>query len=167
MEGVDSLLDRLEQYQICALFFFPANDLARYDGEVRRVLCAGHAVGLTLTGTTADEMAASAAEGNRILRKIAYSKTYTVLLPDEAAADINEAIQNSGLLTWETDVDARPNGQNVSAWMNTVFGEIEARTSHAYILSDCSTSAAAMMARLIPELVEDQYSLRLATETEI
>lgn len=166
-DGLDTLLNRLEQYQIKGLFFFPANDLAQYDEQIRRVLIGGHAVGLLLSGTTAEELTESAAEGNRVLRQITYTGTYTVLLPDGINAQTAATVQDGGLLVWQTDVDAVPNGQSVSTRAIAVNGKVETYLHAVYILSDCSTSASALMARLIPEWVEDQYDFRLAVETEL
>jgi len=166
-DGLDTLLNRLEQHQLKALFFFPASDLAQHDAQIRRVLIGGHAVGLFLSGTTAQELANSAAEGNRLLRQIACTGTYTVLLPDGTDAQTAAALRDGGLLVWQTDVDALPNGQSVSTRASAVKGNVEKYSRAVYILSDCSTSASALMARLIPELIEDQYDLRLAVETEI
>lgn len=41
-EGLADILAELEQYQVQALFFFPAAELANYDDAVRSVLCGGH-----------------------------------------------------------------------------------------------------------------------------
>lgn len=166
-DGLNSLLTRLEQQQIQALFFFPAEELAQYDEIVRRVLCGGHGVGLLTSGTTAEEIAASAAEGNRILSQIAHLHTYIVLAPDAENVQTLEAVRENGLLPWDTDVDATPNGQTVSARTNDVMEKTETYTEKVCILSDCSTSGATLMARLLPELLEDRYDLRLALETDI
>lgn len=166
-EGVANMLDRLEYYQVRALFFFPADELARYDEEVRRVLCRGHAVGLLTSGTSEEEIFAEVAEGNRILRQIAYLGTYTILTSDEVGSETLAALQNGGMLVWQLDVDARPNGQTVTARIEDLLKKIDRYDDKVNILSDCSTSASALMAWLVPELVEDQYDIRLAVETEI
>ena len=166
-DGLIGLLNRLEYYQIPAIFFFPASDLGQYDEAVRRVLCAGHSVGLAVSGTTAQEMAADAAAGNRILRQIAYVATYTVLAPDGMDADTQAALGDSGLLVWKPDVDATPNEQTVSAQSERIMGQVERYKEEVNILSDCSSAASALMAWLMPSLVEEQYDLRLAVETEI
>ena len=166
-DGLISLLNRLEYYQISAIFFFPAGDLSQYDEAVRRVLCAGHGVGLAVSGTTAEEMSANAAEGNRVLRQIAYSTTYTVLIPDGVDADTKAALGDSGLLVWEPDVDAVPDGQAVSARAERIMEQVERYKAEVNILSDCSSAASTLMAWVMPSLVEDQYDLRLAVETEI
>lgn len=167
VEGMSGLLERLQQHQIKGLFFFPAAELAQYDEQIRRVLVGGHRVGLLLSGETAEELADSARKGNCLLRQIAYTGTYTVLLPDGVDAAIAQEVENYGLLIWQTDVDARSNGQSVSVWVDTVKDQMETYDHAVYILADCSVTAATLMTRLLPELVEDQYGFRLAVETEL
>ena len=166
-EGVAGMLDRLEYYQVRALFFFPADELARYDEEVRRVLCGGHAIGLMISGTSEEEIRAELAEGNRMLRQIAYFGTYTALLSEGVDNKTLTEVRDNGILVWQPDVDALPNGQTVSVRVEGLLKQIERYDSKVNLLSDCSTSASALMAWLVPELVEDRYDIRLAVETEI
>lgn len=167
LDGLASLLNRLEYYHIQAMFFFPADELAQYDEAIRRVLCGGHGVGLMTSETSSEEIISDVAEGNRILRQIAYFGAYTILLPDGADADVLAEVRGSGLLVWEPDVDALPNGKNVSVRAASVLAQAERYKEKVNILSDCSSSASALMSWLMPALVEDQYDLRLAVETEI
>ena len=166
-DGVSGIINRLEFYQIPALFFFPADDLARYDEEIRRVLCSGYAVGLTVSGTTEEEILAGAAEGNRVLQQIAYFGTYTILLSDEVGSRTRSAVRDSGMLIWQPDVDAVPNGQTVPDQAESALKKISRYNDRVNILSDCSTSASALMAWMVPELMGDHYDIRLAVETEI
>ncbi len=166
-EGLNVLLNRLEGYRIKAVFFFPADDLAQYDAQIRRVLISGHAVGLTLSGTTAQELKDSAKEGNRILRQIAYTDTHTVLLPEGTGRKIAAELRQDGLLIWQTDVDATSNGESIGSRAEEIRNKVKTMDSAVYLLSDCKTSGAALMVRLIPELMNEQYDFRLAVETEL
>lgn len=166
-DGLGSLLARLEDNQIRGLFFFPADKLAEHDEDVRSVLCGGHAVGLMLSGETAEELLAQAQEGNLLLRQIAYCESFTVLLPEGIGRETEKEIENSGFLIWKTDVDALPNGESVSARSTAVMNAVDTYDERVYILSDCSSSASALMAWLISDLNEDRYQFRLAVETEI
>lgn len=166
-DGLTVLLERLDWYQTKALFFFPANDLARYDEAIRRVLIEGHAVGLALSGTTQEELTACAAEGSRLLRQIVCMDARTVLLPEQAKEEFAPALRAAGWVVWQTDVDARPDGQSVSAQTAEIKRQLEACEGAVYILSDGSVTASALMTLLLPELMEDPYDLRLAVETQI
>lgn len=165
--GLEALLTRLEYYQVNALFFFPAAELAEYDEAVRSVLCGGHAVGLIVSGTTAEEVSEQAAQGNRLLAQIAHMSTYTLLAPDVKTDDERQEIESAGLLCWNTDVDAIPDGRSVPAQASTVLTNADQYRSEVYILSDTSAVGAVLMGQLLPELVQDRYDLRLAVETEI
>ena len=164
--GLEELLSLLKQNQIQALFFFPAEDLASYDEAVRAVLCGGHAVGLLVTGTTVPEITTQAAEGNQVLAQIAHLRTCTVLAPN-VQADTEEALAAAGLLCWETDVSALPDGRSSYSQRNAVLNNMEQYYYEIFVLSDASTAAANLWSMLLPELVENRYDLRLAVETQL
>lgn len=166
-EGLEDLLDRLEYYQINALFFFPAAELADYDAAVRSVLCGGHGIGFLVSGITAEEISGQVTEGNRLLTQIVHMNTYTILAPDVSAETEYEQIEAAGLLCWNTDLDAQPDGRTASQQASTVLGNADRYSSEVYILSDASAAGAALIGRLLPEMVRERYALRLAVETEI
>ncbi len=167
-DGLEELLDLLEREQVPALFFFPAAELAAYDDAVRQVLCGGHAVGLLVAGATAEEIAAQAEAGNRLLTQIAHLNTCTILLTSEAEAAVRpEELEAAGLLCWSTDVNALPDGRSASRQANAALESAGLCSRTAYLLSDTSAAGAALMERLLPALIESQYDLRLAVETEL
>lgn len=166
-EGLADILAELEQYQVQALFFFPAAELADYDDAVRSVLCGGHSVGLLITGATAEEVTAQATEGNRILAKIAHLSANAVLLPDVEDDAEQQKIEDAGLLCWHTSVNALSDGRSASRQASTALGNIDRYRYEVYILSDTSIAGAAMFRLLLPELVQARYDLRLAVETEL
>lgn len=164
-DGLGDLLARLEQYQLKALFFFPAEELASYDGAVRQALCGGHAVGLLVTGTTAAETAAQAEEGKRLLAQIAHLCTNTILAPGLEGGASGE-LAAAGLLCLTPDVDARPDGRGTFIQAADVLNSAGQYSSQVLILSDASAAGAALMGRALPDLIRDRYDIRLALETE-
>lgn len=166
-DGLEELLGRLEQYQAKALFFFPAEKLADYDDAVRSVLCGGHAVGFLVSGTSAEEISDQACEGNRLLTQIAHMNTYTVLAPDAETDALREEIKAAGLLCWSTDLDALPDGRSASRQASAVLANADLYRYEIFLLSDTSAAGAALIGRLLPELIRDGYDLRLAVETEL
>lgn len=166
-DGLEELLTTLEQYQVQALFFFPAAELAGYDDAVRSVLCGGHGVGFLVSGADAEGIAGQAREGNRILNQIAHLNVCTVLAPNMETAAQREEIAAAGLLCWSTDVSALPNGRSASRQAGAVLESADPYQDEVYILSDASAAGAALMERLLPELVQARYDLRLAVETEL
>lgn len=166
-DGLEKLLGQLERTQVKALFFFPAAELAGYDDAVRSVLCGGHAVGFLVSGTDAEEISAQAAEGNRLLTQIAHLNTYTILAPDVETDAQREELSAAGLLCWSTDVSALPDGRSASRQAGAVLESVDLYRYQVFILSDTSAAGAALMERLLPELIGDHYDLRLAVETEL
>lgn len=166
-DGLDSLLARLSTSQVQALFFFPAQGLAQYDEAVRSVLCAGHAVGLSVTGTTAAEIIEQAQAGNRVLNQIAHLDTYTLLASDVSSDGELDAVRGAGWFCWSTDLNAVPDGRSASSQAAAVLANADRFRYEAYILSDASAAGAALVGRLLPELKRAGYDLRLAVETEI
>ena len=163
-DTLDSLLARLEFYGIRALFFFPADALAGYDETVRRVLCDGHIVGLTVSGSTAEEIREQTAQGNRILAQIAYVNTYTILPADRQSKAACAEAEESGLLCWQTDVDARA-GEGITA--QTVEKTADRYEETVFILADTSQEGAALIKEALIGLNEQGYTFRLAVETEL
>jgi hypothetical protein len=164
LQGLDALLTTLEQHQVRALFFFPAQELADWDEQVRQVLCAGHAVGLLLTADTGEEALTQAAQGQRTLGQIAHMGASAVLAPD-LDSDGEEALAQAGLLCWHTDVDALPDGSTARRQASAVLSKTDRYTRQVFLLSDASPEGASLLAQILPQLREDQYDLRLAVET--
>ena len=168
--NVSGVLDQLEYYQTKAVFFFPAQELAGYDREIRSVLCRGHAVGLLVSGSTVEEITAQAAEGNRVLARIAYLNTHTILAPEVEDLAVQEDLKESGLLLWHTDIDVVTQMTNVTNITAKTAGILETAgryRSKVRILFDASSTGIALLSRVLPELVQDRYDLRLAVETEL
>jgi hypothetical protein len=164
LQGLDALLTTLEQNQVQALFFFPAQELADQDDQVRQILCAGHAVGLLLTADTGEEALAEVARGQKTLGQIAHIEVGIVLAPD-LDSEGEEALTQVGLLCWHTDVDALPDGSTARRQASTVLNQTDRYTRQVFLLSDASPEGASLLAQLLPQLREDQYDLRLAVET--
>lgn len=159
-EGLNDLLTQLAHDQVSALFFFPADTLADYDEAVRSVLCGGHAVGLILSGSTAQENAGQLDEGNRLLAQIAHTGTRTVLLQEPSA-------QPENVFCWHTDVDAIPDGSTSLQQARAVLNRADPYQERVYVLSDASAAGALLAKQLLPRLTGLQYSLRLAVESEL
>lgn len=166
-DGLESLLARLEFYQISALFFFPASELENYDEEIRRVLCDGHIVGLMVSGSSAQEIEEQAARGNRVLAQIAHIHTYTILPKDAQSDDACMAAEEAGLLCWNTDVKALSDGSVAAQKAQTVLEDADSYEEKVFVLSDTSTEGAVLMGQILYQAVEMQYALRLAVETEL
>ncbi len=166
-DGLDELLARLEYNQVNALFFFPADRIAEYDFAVRSVLCGGHKVGFLVSGTDVETIREETAQANRILAQIAHINTYMILAPNAEEPELLAEIEAAGLLCWATDLNAVPDGTLPYVQANSVYAGADEYSEKLCILSDTSSEGSILMGRLLSLLVEDNYALRLAVETEI
>lgn len=166
-DGLESLLTRLEFYQVSALFFFPALELENYDEEIRRVLCDGHIVGLMVSGSSAEEVVEQTVHGNQLLAQIAHVNTYTILPQDSQSIKACLEAEETGLLCWNSDVEAFPDGSVYSQQAKSVLEDADSYTEKVFLLSDASAEGAALMRQLLSQMVEIHYALRLAVETEL
>ena len=102
-EQGDDLAGVLEERGERALFLFTAVELREQDDAARRLIAAGHTVGLTLTGEDVETCAVQLEEGRRLLGSIA---RYHVLVVSAAALDGEgrEALREKGCAVWLPDL---------------------------------------------------------------
>lgn len=164
-QGLDALLNTLDRAEVCAVFFFPADSLADCDEAVRQVLCRGHTVGLLVSGTTGAELTAAAAEGNRLLARIARLET-PIILAGEAPADALDAAEAGGLLCWRGNVNAQPDGRTYTRRAAEVLEAAGAFRYEVRLTLDDSAAGAVLAGAVLQGLTESRYNLRPAVETE-
>lgn len=83
-----------------ALFLFTCQDLRADDDGVRRVVAAGHTVGLALTGETLEDCLTQAEEGRQLLAAIARYRPLVASADDLDGAG-REALARAGWAVWE------------------------------------------------------------------
>lgn len=93
----------LESREVRALFLFTPEQLGEQDGLIRRLVGAGHTVGLLLTGKTAEECAAQAQEGAELLAAAARCPALVASAPG-LDKEGRETLQKAGYALWEADV---------------------------------------------------------------
>ncbi len=98
-DAVEDVADQLEALGQYALFLLTPQQLREQDDLVRRLVGAGHSIGLDLTGTTASQCIQQAQEGSRLLAEIACCPIYIVRA---AALEESQRIQLSqeGWAVW-------------------------------------------------------------------
>ena len=90
-DAVEEVAQQLESLGRRGLFFLTPQQLAVQDALVRRLVAAGHGIGLDLTGTTVSQCIQQAQEGARLLAEIACCPAYIV------RADALESAQRTQL----------------------------------------------------------------------
>ena len=86
-----------------ALILFAAVELREQDGAARRLIAAGHTVGLALTGEDAETCMAELEEGRRLLAEIA--RYHALVVSADALDDEGrEALREKGCAVWSPDL---------------------------------------------------------------
>ena len=165
-EGLDLVLDALDEYGVCALFCFRVEDLTACDEQIRRMVGSGHTVGLIapeeLEGAALTEYLA---EGERLLSRIAHLRPHIVMAEGEEQT-LTE-LEEQGWALWEPNVDGLPNGRSAAGLSGAILTAAAAKRSWAMITMDDSLTCAGALSRLLPGLRAAHYNIRLPVETEI
>ena len=97
--ALDNILDTLEARGIRALFLFTPDALAAAEGQLRRLVGSGHAVGLSVPGQSLDGARAALEEGAGLLEQLVRVRTHTVYL-EGAASGVAGALERAGWAWW-------------------------------------------------------------------
>ena len=104
-DGALDAAQQLESLGLRGLFFFSPEQLREEDSLVRRLIAAGHGVGLDLSGSTLSECVRQAQEGGALLADIACSPAYLV-----RATQLDEGeyarLEESGWAVWRPTLSA-------------------------------------------------------------
>ena len=101
-ERAETFARLLENRGARTLFLFTVPELREQDDAVRRLIAAGHTVGLALTGQDAETCAAQLEEGRRLLAGIA--RYHALVVSAEALDDRGrEALREKGCAVWSPD----------------------------------------------------------------
>ena len=164
--ALDSILDTLEARGIRALFLFTPDALAAAEGQLRRLVGSGHAVGLSVPGQSLDGARAALEEGAGLLEQLVRARPHTVYL-EGAASGVADALEREGWACWSANVDGRPDGRSQSTQANALLRTLEGRRSAARMLLDDSGESAGILSRLLPRMPRDAYWFQLALDTRI
>lgn len=158
--GLADILDLLAQESLPALFFLPPDAVGDSAALIRRMVGAGHGVGLSVAGGPAADAAQLLSEGNRLLELAAHMNTRTVLVENGDDGTI-AALEADGWSAWVGNVSP-PESSSVSYSASSVLRSVDAKRSLAYITLDDDARSAQILATILPALREDGYTFRLA-----
>lgn len=155
-EPLDELLDALDSAGVKAIFFFPVSQLAEQDDAIRRLLANGHKLGFLTDGSTAQQCAAQARQGNTLLRHIAHTKT-DYLFPENAA--LREALKGLGYLCWTEHLSALPDESTRPATLAAnLLRRLDSRQGTVHVTLDNSAVTAQALPQILSDLVREDYS---------
>ena len=155
-EQAETLARLLENRGARALFLFAAPELREQDDAARRLIAAGHTVGLALTGEDAETCAAQLEEGRRLLAEIA---RYHVLVVSADALDNKgrEALREKGCAVWSADF----RGESYRSGAALV-GALAPRSASGVEL-ECGAGSAAFLRSILDAMDADNCTLRQPT----
>ncbi|MEQ2442760.1 hypothetical protein WMO64_04695 [Pseudoflavonifractor sp. CLA-AP-H29] len=158
--GLADILDTLAQNNLSALFLLPPDAIGDNAALIRRMVGAGHSVGLSVAGGPAADAVQLLSEGNRLLELAAHMNTRTVLV-ENGDDDTIEALEADGWSAWVGNVSL-PESSSVSYCASSVLRSVDAKRSLAYITLDDDARSAQVLDIILPTLLEDGYTFRLA-----
>ncbi|MBD5119008.1 MAG: hypothetical protein HDT37_07855 [Clostridiales bacterium] len=139
----------VEGRELRALFLFTPEQLEEQDGLVRRLVGAGHTVGLLLEGENVEDCLAQGAEGAALLAAIA---RYPALVASAPSLDEpgREELAKAGWALWGADVLAEdyPSGSAL------VRGLSPQRMN--YVELDCGSGGAAFLREVLSTMGEEE-----------
>lgn len=158
--GLADILDILARENRTALFFMPPDAIGDNAALIRRMVGAGHSVGLSVAGGPASDATQLLTEGNRLLELAAHMNTRTVLV-ENGNDDTIAALEADGWSVWEGNVSL-PESSSVSYCASSVLRSADSKRSLAHITLDDDTRSAQVLDIILPALREDGYTFRLA-----
>lgn len=158
--GLADILDILARENRTALFFMPPDAIGDNAALIRRMVGAGHSVGLSVAGGPASDATQLLTEGNRLLELAAHMNTRTVLV-ENGDEDTIAALEADGWSAWEGNVSL-PESASVSYCASYILRSADSKRSLAYITLDDDTRSAQVLDIILPTLREDGYTFRLA-----
>ena len=155
-EQAEELARLLERRGERAMFLFTAAELREQDDMVRRLIAAGHTVGLVLTGEDGATCAAQLEEGRRLLAEIA---RYHALVVSAVALDGEgrEVLREKGCAVWSPDL----RGEDY----NTGKALVEALKPQSVsgVELECGAGSAAFLRSVLAAMDEEDCTLRQVT----
>lgn len=167
-EGLEQILNELERRGGWGIFFFTPELLVGQDDLVRRVVGAGHSIGVLAQGDTVVESRRLLTRANEILHHVVRTGATAALVPDEQ----RQALEGENWACWRETVDARPReNERSAAYTQRIIRAIGTRSRTVYVTLDDSRRTAQMLPGLLSELLgatgKETYRVLLPVETRL
>lgn len=163
---LDGVLTALKRRGEQALFLFRPEELAELDEQVRRVVGAGHAVGLLVDGSDAETTLAALEEGNALLADLVWSRSHIVCL-ENGNETTRRAVEEAGWHLWSANLDASPYEGASAMNVSGILSRLEKRRSTVRMELTGSAATSASLERLLLQMEQNDYRLRPVLETEL
>ena len=156
------MADQLESEGVRALFLFRPEDVADSGELIRRLAGSGHAVGLSITGTTLAQAKEQLEEGAALLEQVARLPVHTVYL-ESGESELSAALEEGGWACWEPRLDYTGDQRTQSALGAALFNALDDRSGVARVMVEDGDGEA--VGRALSRLDRDECVFRLPAET--
>ena len=124
----------------------------------------GHAVGLSVEGTTLAQAEEALARGSALLERLARLTAHTVYL-EQAGREVSAALSEKGWAVWSPQLDQTGDTRAAVTRSNALMNAFDSRTGSVRVLLDDGSGTADVLERLLPRMEREDYRTRLALET--
>ena len=152
-DAVEDVARQLEALGRQALFFFTPQQLLEQDDLVRRLVGAGHSVGLDLTGTTVSQCVQQAQEGSRLLASIACCPVYIVRASSLDAVQRSQ-LNQEGWAVWSATQSWEDTSSSYQLLSQLSYGQDN------YVEAVCSSENLSALSSALRSLTGSGYQLR-------
>lgn len=164
-QQIDAQINALaSQSGMKAIFFFPAEDLAQYEAQLRKLTGNGHRVGLIPKEGSTVQQRNSLEEGQRLLKHILRQQA-SFVLPGAASEEQRAAWQESGYLLWTANVTVASAGRSDSALYQMAIDRISAKKGKVRLLIDDGMKGGTLNS-VLKQCRADGFDLRVLRETD-
>ena len=151
-EAAQILEDRNQR----GLFLLTVQELAAQENLLRRLIGAGHLVGLRVVDDLPADAMAQVEEGRRLLAEIALCRLIIVSLP-QSQEEFAPRLEELGYALWRAGIAAGPDMEKEEL-LSALDGE-----GPNFVEFECGTAQLALLDQAMDDLAGSGYRLRLAT----
>ncbi|MCI8422707.1 MAG: hypothetical protein HFF50_04100 [Lawsonibacter sp.] len=162
-EGLESVLNTLEEDGSRALFFLTPQALEDEPGLVCRILGTGHSLGIWAEGADAAQTRALLDRGSRVLEGLTHTRTTLALVPQEQAGQMEE-----GWVCWQETLSLAP-GDTVggAAFASSTLRRLAGRTRSTCLTLEGGDNAARVLPILLRQLRSARFVVSVPLETRL
>ena len=163
-EGLEEILDALDDAGVCALFLMTPQLLEEESALVRRMLASGHSVGLLAEGDSLEETRQLLSRGNALLEGTLCLRTTIACVPK----DQRSALEEEGWVCWSETMALAPTATvGVNTFAANTLNRLEKRTWDTFVTMEGDANAARVLPTLLRQLRNSHYVVSIPLETRL
>ena len=163
-EGLEEILDALDDAGVCALFLMTPQLLEEESALVRRMLASGHSVGLLAEGDSLEETRQLLLQGNEFLERTLCLRTTLTCVPK----DQRSALEEEGWVCWSETMALAPTATvGVNTFAANTLNRLEKRTWDTYVTMEGDANAARVLPTLLRQMKNSHFVVSIPLETRL